>query len=79
MDSSEPIELEPVGGARNLLAELESALAGELDAAQLYRSLVPSRDVFLNLLSFKVCIYWNVIENLSGHYHTKIRRMLSNI
>jgi len=57
MDSSEPIELEPVGGARNLLADVESALAGEMDAAQLYRSLVPSRDVFLNMLSFKVCLY----------------------
>lgn len=53
MDASEPIELEHVGGARSLLAELESALAGEMDAAQLYRSLVPSRDVFLNILSFK--------------------------
>jgi hypothetical protein len=56
MDASEPVELAPVGGARSLLAELESALAGEIDAAQLYRSLVPSKDVFLNILSFKVRI-----------------------
>lgn len=66
MDASEPIELEHVGGARSLLAELESALAGEMDAAQLYRSLVPSRDVFLNILSFKVCVLWDA-ENLSVH------------
>ena len=54
MSSSEPIELEPVGGARSFLDELESALAGDIDAAQLHRSLEASRDVFLHLLSFKV-------------------------
>ena len=59
MDASEPIELERVGGARSLLHELESALAGEISAADLYRSLVPSKDVFLNILSFKVRVQDN--------------------
>ena len=54
MAANAPIELEPVGGAHALLAEVESALVGDVDVAHLHRSLASSRDVFLNLLNFKV-------------------------
>lgn len=54
MSATEPIELEPVGGARALLGDIESALAGDIDAGHLHRVLAPNKDVFLNLLKFKV-------------------------
>ena len=50
----EPIELSRVGDARTLLEELESALAGDINAAQLQRILTQSKDQFLELLKFQV-------------------------